>query len=98
MQLESFDGRDLGVDSCSFTKQVLQVWTMRFSKAASAQGGVNSMCPAPVDTPLLADPATMSGAAIDWSIAAAGGGLVSPQEVGGCWRGWPARVRRSSTG
>jgi NAD(P)-dependent dehydrogenase (short-subunit alcohol dehydrogenase family) len=84
--LEWFDGRDLGIDPYSFTKQVLQVWTMRISKAASAQGvRVNSVCPAPIDTPLLADfRATLSDAAIDWSIAAAGGRLVSPREVAQC--------------
>ena len=27
-----FDGRELGVDTYSFTKQVMQVWTMRYSK------------------------------------------------------------------
>jgi NAD(P)-dependent dehydrogenase (short-subunit alcohol dehydrogenase family) len=81
-----FDGRDLGVDTYSFTKQVMQVWTMRFSKAASANGvRVNSVCPAPIDTPLLADfRATLSDAAIDWSIAAAGGRLVTPREVAQC--------------
>jgi NAD(P)-dependent dehydrogenase (short-subunit alcohol dehydrogenase family) len=81
-----FDGRDLGVDTYSFTKQVVQVWTMRFSQAASAHGvRVNSVCPAPIDTPLLADfRATLSDAAIDWSIAAAGGRLVTPREVAQC--------------
>ncbi len=82
-----FDGRDLGVDTCySFTKQVVQVWTMRFSQTASARGvRVNSVCPAPIDTPLLADfRATLSDAAIDWSIAAAGGRLVTPREVAQC--------------
>ncbi len=33
-----FDGRELGVDTYSFTKQVVQVWTMRFSQTASARG------------------------------------------------------------
>ena len=81
-----FDGRELGVDTYSFTKQVVQVWTMRFSQTASARGvRVNSVCPAPIDTPLLADfRATLSDAAIDWSIAAAGGRLVTPREVAQC--------------
>jgi NAD(P)-dependent dehydrogenase (short-subunit alcohol dehydrogenase family) len=81
-----FDGRELGVDTYSFTKQVVQVWTMRFSKAASARGvRVNSVCPAPIDTPLLADfRKTLSDAAIDWSIEAAGGRLVTPREVAQC--------------
>lgn len=84
--VEWFDGRDLEVDTYSFTKQVVQVWTMRFSKLASAHGlRINSVCPAPIDTPLLADfRATLSDAAIDWSIEAAGGRLVTPREVAEC--------------
>ena len=31
---EWFTGRELGVDTYSFTKQVMQVWTMRYSKPA----------------------------------------------------------------
>ena len=91
-----FDGRDLGVDTYSFTKQVVQIWTMRFSQVAAAHGvRVNSVCPAPIDTPLLADfRATLSDAAIDWSIAAAGGRLVTPREVAQCLA-WLANAESS---
>jgi NAD(P)-dependent dehydrogenase (short-subunit alcohol dehydrogenase family) len=81
-----FDGRELGVDTYSFTKQVMQVWTMRYSKPAAAQGvRVNSVCPAPIDTPLLgAFRETMSDAAIDFSVSQGGGRLVTPREVASC--------------
>ena len=84
--LEWFEGRDLGVDTYSFTKQVMQVWTLRFSKPASARRvRVNSVCPAPIDTPLLGDfRATMSDAAIDFSVEQGGGRLVTPREVAEC--------------
>ena len=89
-----FDGRELGVDPYSFTKQVMQVWTLRFSKPAAAKGvRVNSVCPAPIDTPLLADfRATMSDAAIDFSVEQGGGRLVTPREVAEClaWLASPA--------
>ena len=64
----------------------MQVWTLRFSKPASARGvRVNSVCPAPIDTPLLGDfRATMSDAAIDFSVEQGGGRLVTPREVAEC--------------
>ena len=64
----------------------MQVWTMRYSKPAAAQGvRVNSVCPAPIDTPLLgAFRATMSDAAIDFSVSQGGGRLVTPREVASC--------------
>src|SRR6201989_2466576 len=33
-----FDGRDLGVDTYSFTKEVMQVWTMRSAYALARRG------------------------------------------------------------
>src|SRR5690348_4335832 len=43
---------------------------------------MNSVCPAPIDTPLLSDfRKTMTDKVIDWNIAQAGGRLMSPHEV-----------------
>lgn len=75
--------RDLGVDTYSFTKEVLQVWTMREATRLRERGiRINSVCPAPIDTPLLADfRKTIGAAGIDFGIAHAGGRPVSPREV-----------------
>ena len=75
----------------------MQVWTMRASKHLMAQGvRINSVCPAPIDTPLLDDfRKTLSDAAIDFTINDAGGRLVSPRRWPRCWRGSPTRRRRS---
>ena len=91
---EWFDGRELGVDTYSFTKEVMQLWTMRASKHLMAQGvRINSVCPAPIDTPLLDDfRKTLSDAAIDFTINHAGGRLVAPREVAAvlAWLASPA--------
>jgi NAD(P)-dependent dehydrogenase (short-subunit alcohol dehydrogenase family) len=43
---------------------------------------VSSVCPAPIDTPLLADfRKTITDRIIDWNIAQAGGRLMSPREA-----------------
>jgi NAD(P)-dependent dehydrogenase (short-subunit alcohol dehydrogenase family) len=91
---EWFTGRELPVDTYSFTKEVVQVFTMKFSNAAVEHGvRVNSVCPSPIDTPLLPDfRKTMSDKLIDWCVAHAGGRLVMPREVASClaWLGSPA--------
>ncbi len=93
-RLEWFDGRELGVDTYSFTKEVMQVWAMRASKQLMARGvRINSVCPAPIDTPLLDDfRKTLSDAAIDFTINHAGGRLVAPREVAAvlAWLASPA--------
>ena len=89
--LEWFAGRDLGIDTYSFTKEVVQVFTMKFSRTAIARGvRVNSVCPSPIDTPLLPDfRKTMTDKVIDWCVKEAGGRLVTPREVasGLAWLG-----------
>jgi len=46
----------VGGDSYSFSKEVVRVWGMRHSHATIARGvRTNSVCPAPIDTPLLED-------------------------------------------
>ena len=66
-----------------FSKEAVQLFTLRFAIPARAVGvRVNSACPAPIDTPLLADfRTTMSDTIIDWNIDQAGGRLMSPREV-----------------
>jgi NAD(P)-dependent dehydrogenase (short-subunit alcohol dehydrogenase family) len=86
-----FDGRDVGVDTYSFTKEVVQVFTMKFSRETIARGvRINSVCPAPIDTPLLTDfRKTMTDRIIDWTVQQSGGRLVTPREVASClaWLG-----------
>ncbi|MFI5047628.1 MAG: SDR family oxidoreductase [Acidimicrobiia bacterium] len=81
--LEWFDGRELGVDPYPFTKETMQVWTMRFAAAARQHGvRVNSVCPGPVDTPLMKDfRATMGDAGLDFTIQHAGGRMSTAREV-----------------
>jgi len=73
---------------------VVQVFTMKLSRAAAAKGvRGNSMCPSPIDTPLLPDfRKTLSDKMIDWCIEQAGGRLVTPREVAStlAWLGSPA--------
>jgi NAD(P)-dependent dehydrogenase (short-subunit alcohol dehydrogenase family) len=89
-----FDGRELGVDTYSFTKEVIQVWTMRSARALGEQGvRINSVCPAPIDTPLLDDfRKTLTDAAIDFTVKNASGRLVTPREVASAlaWLASPA--------
>ena len=77
-----FSGRELGVDTYSFTKEVLQVWTMREAAKLKRQGiRINSVCPNPIDTPLLADfRQTIGDTGLNFAIAQSGR-MVSPQEV-----------------
>jgi NAD(P)-dependent dehydrogenase (short-subunit alcohol dehydrogenase family) len=78
-------GPDKGIaDSYSFSKEVVQVWTMRSSRATQKEHRVrvNSVCPAPIETPLLKDfRQTMSDKLIDWTITEASGAAKTPREV-----------------
>ncbi len=54
---------------------------------------MNSVCPSPIDTPLLPDfRKTLSDKVIDWCVKEAGGRLVTPREVATslAWLGSPA--------
>jgi NAD(P)-dependent dehydrogenase (short-subunit alcohol dehydrogenase family) len=73
----------VGGDSYSFSKEVVRVWGMRHSRTTIARGvRTNSVCPAPIDTPLLDDfKATMGAQVIEWTAQQATGMLMTPREV-----------------
>jgi len=77
------DGRELGTEPYSFTKESMQVWTMRDAARLRSLGiRINSVCPSPIDTPLVKDFfETMGDDAMNFSIHHAGGRMVSPREV-----------------
>ena len=74
---------ELGVAPYFFSKELVQVYTMRSSRPTIRRGiRTNSVCPAPIDTPLLVDfRATISDKLIDWNITEANGRPASPREV-----------------
>lgn len=65
---------DVVGDVYAFSKKCMQVFTMRNAKATMARGvRTNSICPAPVDTPLMKDfRETMGSKVIDWSVSQQG--------------------------
>ncbi len=74
---------DLITDAYAFSKQCVQVWTMWSSRATGRRDiRTNSVCPAPIDTPLLPEfRQVMSDKIIDWTVSQANGRLVTPREV-----------------
>ena len=72
------DHRDLVGDGYFFSKACVQLYTLLLSRPAIRRGiRVNSVCPSPVDTPLLPHfRATVTDAVIDWAIRE-GAGYVS---------------------
>jgi NAD(P)-dependent dehydrogenase (short-subunit alcohol dehydrogenase family) len=78
-----FEGLEVGVDTYSFTKEVIQVWTLREAAALQRRGiRINSVCPSPIDTPLVNDfRMTIGEAGMDFTIAHSGGRMVSAREV-----------------
>jgi NAD(P)-dependent dehydrogenase (short-subunit alcohol dehydrogenase family) len=70
-------------DPYSFSKECVQVYTMRSSRTTMAQGvRTNSVCPAPIDTPLLPEfRATMSDKLIDWTVEQCGGRIATPADI-----------------
>jgi NAD(P)-dependent dehydrogenase (short-subunit alcohol dehydrogenase family) len=73
----------VGGDSYAFSKEVVRVWGMRHSHATIARGvRTNSVCPAPIDTPLLADfKATMGENVLEWMVQQGTGRFMTPREV-----------------
>ena len=68
------DHPDVVADVYAFSKMCMQVFTLRNSKVTMAKGvRTNSICPAPVDTPLMKDfRETMGDKVIEWSVTQQG--------------------------
>ena len=66
----------------SFSKELMQVYVMRKSHETIRRGvRVNSICPAPVDTPLMVDfRQDMGDKVIDWSVDVQGNGRMAVAE------------------
>ena len=73
---------DLFADAYSVSKEFMQVYTMRIAQESLRRGvRVNSVCPAPIDTPLLPDfRETMTDKTIDWTIDQCGR-VASPLDI-----------------
>jgi NAD(P)-dependent dehydrogenase (short-subunit alcohol dehydrogenase family) len=73
---------ELGVDRYSFSKECVQVFTMRLAVPFARRGlRINSVCPSPIDTPLLSEfRTTFSDKVIDFSVDASGG-LATPADI-----------------
>lgn len=70
-------------DSYALSKELVQVWTMHSSHRSLTRFGVrtNSLCPGPIDTPLMADfRRQATEKVIDWAIEQSGG-IISPQHM-----------------
>ncbi len=74
---------DIGTMPYFFSKELVQVYTMRSSRPTIRRGvRTNSVCPSPIDTPLLVDfRQTMSDKMIDWNVSETNGRLVTAREV-----------------
>jgi NAD(P)-dependent dehydrogenase (short-subunit alcohol dehydrogenase family) len=74
---------DLVGGGYDFSKECLQVYTMLTSKATMASGvRLNSVCPGPIDTPLLPDfKKSMTEALINWQIEQTHGKLATAEDV-----------------
>ncbi|MDI2125233.1 SDR family oxidoreductase [Yinghuangia seranimata] len=71
------------VDAYSYSKEIVQVYTMHYARTAAGKGlRVNSICPSPIDTPLLPDfRKTMSDKVIDWNVSQGNGRLATGRDV-----------------
>jgi NAD(P)-dependent dehydrogenase (short-subunit alcohol dehydrogenase family) len=83
--LEWFDanGESLGQGPYNFSKEVVERYTLRSSRTTMRRGvRTNTVCPGPIDTPLLPDfRKTTSDAIVDWNIREMNGRAVAPEEV-----------------
>jgi NAD(P)-dependent dehydrogenase (short-subunit alcohol dehydrogenase family) len=83
--LQWFDanGASLGQSPYNFSKELVERYTQRSSRPTIRRGvRTNSVCPGPIDTPLLPDfRKATSDQIIDWNIREMNGRPVSPREV-----------------
>lgn len=79
------DRSDLTADDpYAFSKQYAQVWTMQGSRSMYNDRGIrmNSVCPGPIDTPLIGDFIQhMSEALIQWAVDQAGGQMLTAEDI-----------------
>ena len=70
-------------DGYAFSKECVQVYTMQSAKQTLSRGvRTNSVCPAPIDTPLMPDfRKTMSDALIDWTVEQCGGEMATSMDI-----------------
>ena len=73
----------LGQTPYNFTKEVVELYTLRSSRRTMRRGvRTNTVCPGPIDTPLLPDfRQTTSDKIVDWNIREMAGRPVAPREV-----------------
>jgi NAD(P)-dependent dehydrogenase (short-subunit alcohol dehydrogenase family) len=73
---------DVITDSYSFSKECMQVYTLWSARDAGRRGlRVNSVCPSPIETPLLPDfRETMTDKTIDWCIEESGR-VAQPRDI-----------------
>ncbi len=77
------DHAELVGDGYAFSKECVQVYTMKSAKSTLARKvRTNSVCPAPIDTPLLPDfNKTMSEKTMNWTIDQIGGTIATPRDI-----------------
>jgi NAD(P)-dependent dehydrogenase (short-subunit alcohol dehydrogenase family) len=70
-------------DGYAFSKECVQVYTMKSAKDSLARGvRTNSVCPAPIDTPLLPEfNETMSEKTISWTVEQCGGTIATALDI-----------------
>lgn len=76
-------GNELGSDAYSYSKEIVQIYTMHYARTAAAKKlRINSVNPAPIDTPLLPDfRKTISDKIIDWNVEQGAGRLATGRDV-----------------
>ena len=77
------DHAELVGDGYAFSKECVQVYTMKSARETLARNvRTNSVCPAPIDTPLLPDfNKTMSEKTMNWTIDQIGGTIATPRDI-----------------
>jgi NAD(P)-dependent dehydrogenase (short-subunit alcohol dehydrogenase family) len=74
----------VNADVYGFSKQIAQVWTMHGSVRSFNEFGVrtNSVCPGPIDTPLMDDfIKTMTEQVIQWTVDQSGGTMLTADDI-----------------
>ena len=77
------DHAELVGDGYAFSKECVQVYTMKSAKQTLARNvRTNSVCPAPIDTPLLPDfNKTMTEKTMNWTVDQIGGTIATPRDI-----------------